>query len=180
MRLDATTLGELFRLEGPALLLFAARRTYDAELALDVVGEAFAVAFEKRASFRGGTRDEALGWLYAILRTVISHHFRRADAERRALSRLGVDVPHMEDEERHRIEQLAGLTTLHTSAAEALQTLPLDQRDAVELRVVDELPYPLIAERLTITQDTARARVSRGLRSIAAHLQTTEPTTDAH
>ena len=53
MELDAAVLGELFEAEGPALLAFATRRTFDAELALDVVGEAFALAFERRRAFAG-------------------------------------------------------------------------------------------------------------------------------
>ena len=81
MKLDATSLGELFEAEGPRLLAFATRRTFDAEQALDVVGECFAVAFERRAKFRGATREEAVGWLYAICRTVLHHHFRRQGAE---------------------------------------------------------------------------------------------------
>src|SRR4051812_12819137 len=104
MTLDATALAELFEAEGPRLLAFATRRTFDADQALDVVGEAFAVAFERRATFRGDGRDEAVGWLYAICRTQLHHHFRRRGAERRALRRLGVDRPVMGEDERRRVE----------------------------------------------------------------------------
>jgi RNA polymerase sigma-70 factor (ECF subfamily) len=38
----------------------------------------------------------------------------------------------------------------------------------VRLRVVDELGYAAIASRLGISEQTARARVSRGLRALAA------------
>jgi RNA polymerase sigma-70 factor (ECF subfamily) len=36
--------------------------------------------------------------------------------------------------------------------------------------VLDELPYPQIAERLGVSEQTVRARVSRGLRALAAAL----------
>ena len=38
------------------------------------------------------------------------------------------------------------------------------------MRIVDELPYPDVARRLEITEQAARARVSRGLASLAALL----------
>jgi RNA polymerase sigma-70 factor (ECF subfamily) len=179
MKLDATSLGELFEAEGPRLLAFATRRTFDAEQALDVVGECFAVAFERRAKFRGSTRQEAVGWLYAICRTVLHHHFRRLGAERRALTKLGVDRPVMGEDERRRVEELAGLADLRAVVAAELEELAPDQRDAVRLRVVEELDYAEVAARLGTTQQTARARVSRGLRALNDAVKAMEEVPDA-
>jgi DNA-directed RNA polymerase specialized sigma24 family protein len=41
----------------------------------------------------------------------------------------------------------------------------------VRLRVVDELAYPVVAARLGITEQAARARVSRALRVLAVALE---------
>ena len=46
--------------------------------------------------------------------------------------------------------------------------LPVDQREAVRLRVVEEQGYQTLARTLDISQDTARARVSRGLQALRA------------
>jgi RNA polymerase sigma-70 factor, ECF subfamily len=178
VELDATMLGDLFEDEGRVLLRSAARRTFDPDLALDMVAETFAIAFERRHSFRGGTRAEAVGWLFAISRTVIHHHFRHGAAERRALARLGVDLPTLDDHERARIEELAGLEELRYSLAGELNRLPCDQRRAVELRVVEERSYEDVAALLGVTPQTARARVSRGLRALGQALQL-EGVTDA-
>jgi RNA polymerase sigma-70 factor, ECF subfamily len=179
MRLDADTLAQLFEAEGPRLLAFAARRTFDADLALDVVGEAFATAFERRTRFRGGTREEAVGWLYAITRTVLSHQHRRRTVERRALARLGVEPPVMGEDERRRVEELAGLADLRAAVAREMAALPEAQRDAVRLRIVDELSYDDLAARLGITPDTARARVSRGLRALTRAITPLQEAIDA-
>jgi RNA polymerase sigma-70 factor (ECF subfamily) len=88
---------------------------------------------------------------------------RRGRAEQRALNRLGVRRPEAADDELERLEELAGLSELRDVVASALQSLPAAQQEALQLRVVDELPYPEIATRLCITQPTARARVSRAL-----------------
>ncbi|WP_445150605.1 RNA polymerase sigma factor [Baekduia sp. Peel2402] len=179
MRLDADTLAGLFEAEGPRLLAFATRRTFDAELALDIVGEAFATAFERRSKFRGNTREEAVGWLYAITRTVLDHQFRRRGVERRALARLGVEPPAMGDDERRRVEELAGLADLRTAVAREMAALPEAQRDAVRLRIVDELSYDDLAAQLGITPDNARARVSRGLRTLTRAITPLQEAIDA-
>jgi RNA polymerase sigma-70 factor (ECF subfamily) len=57
----------------------------------------------------------------------------------------------------------------------ALADLGAEQREAVRLRAVDELGYPAIARRLGISEQAARARVSRGLRALAAALDRHEP-----
>ena len=49
----------------------------------------------------------------------------------------------------------------------ALGQLPEHERDALELRVVDELSYDQVAERLAIRPAAARLRVSRALRRLA-------------
>ncbi|HEY3774967.1 MAG TPA: sigma factor-like helix-turn-helix DNA-binding protein [Solirubrobacteraceae bacterium] len=44
-------------------------------------------------------------------------------------------------------------------------------RDALRLRVVEERPYPEVARVLGISEQAARARVSRGLRSLRSVLE---------
>lgn len=44
------------------------------------------------------------------------------------------------------------------------------QRQAVELRIVEELPYAELARRLDISEGTARVRVNRGLKALASAL----------
>lgn len=74
----------------------------------------------------------------------------------------------MTDVEYERIEELAGSCELRERVAEELDALPVDQREAVRLRVVEEQGYQTLARTLDISQDTARARVSRGLQALRA------------
>lgn len=174
VKLDADALSQLYVVEGPHLLAFAMRRTFDADAALDIVGETFALAFERRKRFRGETREEAVAWLYSICRSTISHRFRRQGAERRALRRLGVEPPAMEDAERQHLEDLAGLGSLRAAVRAEMNRLPIEQQAALQLRVVDELAYDDVAQQLGITQQTARARVSRGLRALTRNVTAPE------
>jgi RNA polymerase sigma-70 factor (ECF subfamily) len=49
---------------------------------------------------------------------------------------------------------------------EALAELPEGQREAIELRVVEDLDYDGVAKRLDTTPAAARVRVHRGLAAL--------------
>ena len=55
-------------------------------------------------------------------------------------------------------------------ADELLDTLPADQREAVRLRVLEDLEYSDIARALGTTPGAARVRVHRGLNALKRHL----------
>ncbi|HZV76065.1 MAG TPA: sigma-70 family RNA polymerase sigma factor [Conexibacter sp.] len=152
------------------VLAFIARRTFDVEVARDLTAETFAQAFCSRRRFRGTTDGEAAGWLYAIARHLLSRYVRNGIVERKATERLGIAVPELVEGDYDRVVQLAGLAEMRVIVSEAFERLRPDQREAVRLRVVDEVPYSEIAARLAISEPTARARVSRGLRQIASAL----------
>jgi RNA polymerase sigma-70 factor (ECF subfamily) len=177
-RLDADRLAAAYERDARRLLVFFTRRTYDAQVAVDLVGETYARAFELRRRFAADARDAdaVAAWVFGIGRNVLNEELRRGAAERRALRRAGVQAPALAGEELARIEELAALGELRAAVAGALAELGADQRDAVRLRVVEELDYAAVARRLGISEQAARARVSRGLRSLAAALDGLGPT----
>lgn len=164
--LDADAISRLYSAHAREILRFCARRTLDAETAVDVVAECFAVAFEQRHAYRGTTDAEALGWLYGIARNLVAGHHRRGAVHRRAVERLGVERRALSSEEFERVDELADLSGLRAHVARELDRLPAAQREAVRLRVVDELDYPEVAARTGASEQVVRARVSRGLRRL--------------
>jgi RNA polymerase sigma-70 factor (ECF subfamily) len=152
------------------VLVFLTRRVLDVDTAFDLLSETFATALEQRGKFRGSTAEEEQGWLFAIARSELSRYWRHGHVERSALARLGVPVPGLSDPEIERIEELAGIAGLAAQLDAAMRTLPEEQRRAVELRVVCECAYDDVAGRLGVSQQTARARVSRGLRALSHEL----------
>ena len=177
MALQTVTTDEFtaaYRTQSRSILIFLARRTYDPETALDLTAETFARAYEGRRRFRGTTEEDAAAWLFGIARHVLARYLRRGSAERRALTRLGVEVPSLEPDDLVRIVELAGLDELRGAVARELGALSVQHREALRLRVVEELPYDDVARRLEITEPAARARVSRGLRSIGRNLMIKE------
>jgi RNA polymerase sigma-70 factor (ECF subfamily) len=168
LALSADEVAELYDRHAEAILAFLVRRTWNPEVAVDILAETFAVAIECRHRFRSRDRDAARAWLYGIARHELADHFRRDGAQRRALARLGIERRPLTAVEYERIEELAGSSELRDRVAEELDALPVDQREAVRLRVVEEQGYQTLARTLDISQDTARARVSRGLQALRA------------
>ncbi len=144
------------------LLVYFQQRTLDPEAAADLTAETFAVAYLRRHRFRDIGRP-AGAWLYGIAARELGRYRRRRGVEQRALRRLGVEVPTLDQASYERIEQLVDLAPLRARVPAALDRLTPGQRDAVRLRVVEELPYREVAARLGCSEGAARVRVSRGL-----------------
>ncbi len=147
------------------------RRTRDAEAALDLTAETFAEAWRCRARFRDEHAGGAGPWLYGIARHVLLASVRRGRLEQRAVQELGVRAALDWDAARATPSErwLDGLD-------EALAELPRAQREALALRIVDDLGYDAVADRLAISEEAARARVARGLRTLRSDLAPTETT----
>lgn len=157
----------LYERHSDALLRFFARRTADSEVALDLWAETFAQVVASGRRYRGTTPADEASWLYAIARHQLAGYLRRGYAEQRKVRRLGIERPPVDDALLAEVERRAGLDEIRTELAAALATLTAETRQAVQLRVVDELPYPQVADRLAISEVAARARVSRGLQSLS-------------
>src|SRR3954451_21767001 len=127
---------DLYRREADMVLLFCARRVLDAEAALDLTAETFAQAFRGRRSFRGTTEVEARAWLLTIARRQVARYLRRGALNRRAIERLGIQIPQLEPGEAEEIEPRASLPQLRVAVAAALEHVGEDQREALRLRVV--------------------------------------------
>lgn len=157
---------ELYDRAAEDLLVYFTRRTLDPDTALDLWAETLAAAFAGWRRFRGSSTDQAVAWLYGIARHRWASYLRRGYAERRALRRLGLERPDLQSDDLERLSELAELPALRGRVDAALSHLPAGQRDAVRLRVVDELPYDQVAGQLAVSETAARARVSRALRSL--------------
>ena len=162
---DPRAFRELYDRWADRLLAYFYRRVLDAEVAGDLLAETFAVAFERRRRFRDVGAPGA-AWLYGIADKELAHWFRKQEVERRAIRRLAIEVPPLDDESIARIEALADMDSYRGELAAALERIGPGERDAVQLRVVEEMGYAEIASRLDCTEAAARVRVHRGL----AHL----------
>src|SRR4029079_10978091 len=132
---DPQAFRELYDRWADRLLAYFYRRTLDAEVAGDLLAETFAVAFQRRRLCRDVGAPGA-NWLYGIGAKELSHWYRRQAVEQRAVRRLAIEVPALDDESIARIEALADMESHRTALAAALERMGPGERDAVQLRVV--------------------------------------------
>jgi len=169
-RAEPAAFVELYRRHAEDLLRYFARRTLDPEAAAELTAETFAEAFESRRNYRD-TGVNGVAWVYGIARHQLSRFYRTGSIQARARENLGMPVHDLPAEDYERIEELVDLAPIRDALVEALATLGEEQRDALQLRVIDELSYPDVASQLGCGEAAARQRVSRGLRRIAIVLQ---------
>jgi RNA polymerase sigma factor (sigma-70 family) len=91
------------------------------------------------------------------------------------VKRLGIEVPVLAGDDYERMVELAGLEDARERVRSALGGLPADQHTALRMRVIEECPYADVAAALGVSEQTARARVSRALRRLADAADMTRP-----
>jgi RNA polymerase sigma factor (sigma-70 family) len=168
---DADAFSQLYRREGEAVLIFLTRRTWDGETALELTAETFAVALRSWRKLGSLAPEQQRAWLFTVARRLLGHYLRRAKVERKAVQRLGMQIPDLDHDDLQSIERRAGLPELRLMLERELTRLSSAQREALRLRVLEELSYQEIALQLGVSEQTARARVSRGLRALARALE---------
>ena len=141
-----------------SLLAFFQRRTRDPETAADLTAETFAAAMVARGRYRGGT-ETAAGWLFRIAQHKLADFHRRGAAEDRMRERLGMQPVPVSAEDAEMIRWLG-----EDVAAQMVEDLSDEQRDAIRAHVLEGRDYADIARSHHLSEATVRKRVSRGLK----------------
>lgn len=153
----------LYRDIQPALLRYL--RGMSVELAEDAASETWLEAARSLDGFEG---PEAAfrGWLFAIARRKLIDRVRY---EARRPSATWDDVDEVGPIQRDIAEEVVELDDTERALA-LVRTLPSDQAEAVLLRVVAGLDYPVVAEVMERTTGAVRVLVHRGLKRLARDL----------
>jgi RNA polymerase sigma factor (sigma-70 family) len=170
--IEAEELNALYDAHARDLLAYLARRSGDPQTALDLLSATFLAAFENRGCCRADDERGRVAWLYRIAANTFVDHVRRGASERRAINRLRSELRALTPSEVEFIEELAGSSEFEERVTAAFGQLSAQQREALWLHVVDELPYPEVSAALGLSEPAARARVSRGLRALRRATET--------
>jgi RNA polymerase sigma-70 factor (ECF subfamily) len=157
------------------LLSRLVRQVWDSEIAVDIAAETLAEAFIRRRRFRGCTDRELVGWINGIASRKLALFYRKHQVEKRALSKLGLEAPSLTEQEHHEVLRRIDEPIMRELVRDGLAALSKTQREALQLRIVDELPYRDLAVRLEISEEAARARVARGLARLRRQLRNHQP-----
>ena len=157
---DADAFGVFFGRHSRVVLSFVRRRVGSAELAADLTAETFAAALI--AVHRDHAREvpDGAAWLLGIARHKISDSYRDGRLQDVALRQLRLERIVLDDID---LETIDSLTDSDTPVNVALDSLTVEERNAVIDRVVLDRGCAEIALRTRTSKAAARKRVSRGV-----------------
>jgi RNA polymerase sigma-70 factor (ECF subfamily) len=150
------------------------RHTGAETASLDLTAETFAQAWHASRRFRDEANGSGAPWLFGIARNLLRQYHKHNRIESAARERMGLPATFAECEDYERVDERNEASALAPLMRHALRALPADQRRALELRVVHQLPYEAVAGRLGCSQNAARLRVSRGLRALTLSIRGAE------
>jgi RNA polymerase sigma-70 factor (ECF subfamily) len=123
----------------------------------EAVQEAFVRALG--VAGRRAVVDDPEAWLYRVAVNILRSRWRRVLAGRRAVARLSVpDEPAADG---------AARVDSRLALLDALRRLPFQQREALALHYLADLPVEAVAVRVGSPVGTVKARLSRGRDALA-------------
>ena len=147
--------------------------THNDQDAQDIVQEAYLRAFRFFHGFRGG---DSRAWLLTIVRNTCYSWLQQHQTDKLAvpfqeeLHDTGTETLNPEELHLHRIDQ--------QRLKEALETLPVEFREVIILREIEELSYREISIIAHVPLGTVMSRLARGRkwlqRYLAAHMNEEE------
>ena len=150
------------------------RQTGSESAALDLTAETFAQAWHASRRFRDMAGGNGAPWLFGIARNLLRQYHKHNRIETAARERLGMPLAWADCADYERVDDRIAATSLAPALNHAVSALPREQRRALELRVLQQLDYEEVARALGCTQNAARLRVSRALRSLGLQLRGAE------
>lgn len=162
-RQDSSALMMLYDRYGRLSFALAYRIVGDPSLAEEVVQDAFLQVWNRATTFDLARGGNVRGWLMTIV------HHRSIDFRRRDLDRKPTNVPLEDVENVLSVPDVWGAVSAsltRDSMRAAVDTLPHDQRRAIELAFFDGLTHNEIAEQENAPLGTIKGRLRLGMRKL--------------
>lgn len=142
------------------------RETSSEAAALDLTAETFAQAWRGVQRFRDLADGSGAPWLFGIARNLLRQYHKHNRVETAARARLGLPGIDPGTDDYDAVDERMTASAMRETLHHAMQALPSDQRRALELRIVQQLSYEEVSDRLGCSINAARLRVSRALRAL--------------
>ncbi|MCZ4492664.1 MAG: polymerase, sigma-24 subunit, subfamily [Conexibacter sp.] len=155
---DVDAFGIFYARHREALLGFLVRRVGDPEAGVDLMAEAFATALEVTLDRTKPLPPAPVAWLFLVAKNLLIDSVRRGKVEAAARQRLGLEPLVLDDADIERVAEIAAAGDL---TEQMIDVLSETEWEAFQAHVVDEEPYPNMAQRLSCSEAVLRKRVSR-------------------
>ncbi|MFZ5813874.1 MAG: RNA polymerase sigma factor [Bacillota bacterium] len=156
---DEEALGILMDRYGGALLHFAHRLVGDMQMAEEITQDTMLKAWQQAGSFRMDGHLKA--WLFRVARNNAIDYIRR-----KRLPTEEFQSAHDTASVEQQPEREAERSWLTEAILEALEELPEQYRDVIEMRFFQDMCYQEIAETLKIPLGTVKSRLNYALKGL--------------
>jgi RNA polymerase sigma-70 factor (ECF subfamily) len=171
---DPQAFAALYDRHAAMVLGYFARRTADAETAADLTAETFTAALSGLSRY-DPDRGVPAAWLFGIAHNLLSKWARLQAVDQRARPRLALDPIALDEYSAGRIAAMVDAERARVWLAPALERLSPVLRQAVELRILGDLPYDEVARVAGCSVGVARVRVCRALAQLSSSAAEAEP-----
>ena len=155
---------ELFKRHSKKVFSFLGKRLSNKEEAEDLFQQVFSKFHQSKHTY--SPQYAFTQWLFVVAKSVLLDHWCK---ENRRIKQTAAYIKASEVESQ---ENSNDNTSLPESITATLSSLPTHQRQALELRVMDELSYAEISKRLKYSEANVRQLVSRAIRKIRQSINT--------
>jgi len=149
-------------------LAFLEPRVGGRDLAEEILQQAYLRGIDRGGALRAD--ESAVAWFYRLLRNVLTDHFRRRDAERRALEALASEAasaPAAASADGPLLEAVC------SCAAGLVETLKPELAEIIQRVDLDGVPLRDYAARAGITANNAAVRLHRARAALGRQIQRT-------
>jgi RNA polymerase sigma-70 factor (ECF subfamily) len=147
------------------------RKTASEDVAAELTAETFAQAWLSLRRFKGDDDDSGAPWLFGIARNLLGTFFRKQRVEASARRKLGIRAAVPAEDVYEQVDDRLAAESARPQICAAVAELPAEQRAALELRALEQMPYEQVAKQLGCSENAARLRVSRALGTLRAGLE---------
>ena len=160
----------LFRRYAPSAMAVARRVVGQPYLAEEAVQEGFLALWRNPSSYEE-MRGSVKAWLMATVHNRAVDLVRREETQRRRAEQAqpDEDVVILEDPANRVVDEI-GLPEERKAVRAALEDLPPEQRQVIELMYFDGLSQTRVAERLSLPLGTVKSRTLLGMRKLRTAL----------
>jgi RNA polymerase sigma-70 factor, ECF subfamily len=146
-------------------LAFLEKRVGGRDAAEEILQQAYLRGMDRGGGLRAG--ESAVAWFYRLLRNALADHWRRSDAERRALAAYADEAAIAAGDDGPLLEAVCGCVS------GLVDTLKPELADAVRRVDLEGVPLRGYALRAGITANNAAVRLHRARQALGRQLRRT-------
>jgi len=166
---DVDAFADIFQRYGPRAKALAVRIVRQPFMAEEIVQEAFLALWKDPSAYRE-ERGSFRAWLMSAVHHRAVDMVRREEAHRRRSQNAEADVVTIVDDVGERVVEEAAVTESRAGVRAALEDIPAEQRQVLELMYFHAKTQTVIAEELGLPLGTVKSRTLLGMRRLRSML----------